>query len=56
MGETVELLAREYEITREPSDRYAFENQRRAEEATAAGRFDAEIAPVYVPARRARRW
>jgi acetyl-CoA C-acetyltransferase len=49
MGETVELLAREYGITREQSDHYACESQRRAEEATKAGRFDAEIAAVRVP-------
>jgi acetyl-CoA C-acetyltransferase len=49
MGETVELLAREYGITREQSDHYACESQRRAEEARNAGRFDAEIAPVRVP-------
>jgi acetyl-CoA C-acetyltransferase len=49
MGETVELLAREYGITREQSDHYACESQRRAEEAMKAGRFAAEIAPVRVP-------
>ena len=48
MGETVELLAREYGITREQSDHYACESQRRAEEARKAGRFAAEIAPVRV--------
>jgi acetyl-CoA C-acetyltransferase len=49
MGETVELLAREYGISREESDRYAVESQRRVEEATSAGRFAAEIALVQVP-------
>jgi acetyl-CoA C-acetyltransferase len=48
MGETAELLAREYGITREQSDRYALASQRRAEAATGAGRFTAEIAPVIV--------
>jgi acetyl-CoA C-acetyltransferase len=48
MGETAELLARQYGITREQSDRYALESQRRAEAALAAGRFDDEIAPVTV--------
>jgi acetyl-CoA C-acetyltransferase len=46
MGETVELLARKYGITREASDAYALESQHRAERAIAAGRFADEIAPV----------
>jgi acetyl-CoA C-acetyltransferase len=46
MGETVELLAREYGISREASDAYALESQQRAERAIAAGRFREEIAPV----------
>ncbi len=50
MGETAEVLARQYDITREQSDAYAFESQRRAEQAIAAGRFRDEIAPVDIPA------
>src|SRR5436190_20959887 len=46
MGETVELLAREYGISREASDRYALESQQKAERAIAAGVFHDEIAPV----------
>jgi acetyl-CoA C-acetyltransferase len=48
MGETAEALARQYGITREASDAYAVETQRRAAEAIAGGRFAAEIAPVTV--------
>jgi acetyl-CoA C-acetyltransferase len=48
MGETVELLARDYGITREASDAYAVETQRRAGQAIAEGRFRDEIAPVTV--------
>jgi acetyl-CoA C-acetyltransferase len=48
MGETAELLARQYGITREEADAYALETQRRAGAAMAAGRFRAEIAPVSV--------
>jgi acetyl-CoA C-acetyltransferase len=48
MGETAELLARQYGITREESDAYALESQRRAGAAIREGRFDAEIAPVTV--------
>ena len=46
MGQTAEVLAREYGITREDSDGYAFESQRRAEAAIAAGRFEDEITPA----------
>src|SRR6186997_878343 len=46
MGETVEVLARQYGITREASDAYALESQQRAERAIAAGRFADEIAPI----------
>jgi len=48
MGETAEVLARQYGITREESDAYALETQRRAGAAIAAGRFADEIAPVTV--------
>jgi acetyl-CoA C-acetyltransferase len=48
MGETAEVLAHQYGITREASDAYALETQRRAGVAIAEGRFDAEIAPVPV--------
>jgi acetyl-CoA C-acetyltransferase len=46
MGETVEVLARQYGITRDASDVYALESQQRAERAIAAGRFIDEITPV----------
>jgi acetyl-CoA C-acetyltransferase len=48
MGETAEVLARQYGITRAESDDYALETQRRAAAAIAEGRFKAEIAPVAV--------
>ncbi len=48
MGETAEVLARKYGITRDASDAYALETQRRAAAAIAARRFDDEIAPVTV--------
>ena len=54
MGQTVELLAREYGVTREASDVYALESHRRAEAAIAAGRFDEEIVPVEVADARGR--
>jgi acetyl-CoA C-acetyltransferase len=46
MGETVELLAKEYGISREASDAYALESQQRAERAIAANHFGDEITPI----------
>ena len=51
MGETAEILARTYGITREQSDQFALESQHKAERAIAAGHFAAEIAPVEVTER-----
>src|SRR5262249_41037933 len=48
MGETAELLARQYGITREESDCFALESQRKAKAAIEAGHFAREIAPVTV--------
>ena len=39
MGETAEVLARQYGITREESDAFALESQQKAEAAQKAGRF-----------------
>jgi acetyl-CoA C-acetyltransferase len=46
MGETAEVLARQYGISREHSDEYACATQQRAEAAIKGGHFDREIAPV----------
>ena len=43
MGETAEVLAEQYKITREEQDEYALTSQTRAARAIAAGRFDAEM-------------
>jgi acetyl-CoA C-acetyltransferase len=48
MGETAEVLARQYGITREESDQFALDSQRKAEAAQKAGHFAREIAPVPV--------
>jgi acetyl-CoA C-acetyltransferase len=45
MGKTAEILAREFDVTREQADAYALESHRRAGVATEAGRFEAEILP-----------
>ncbi len=51
MGETAEVLARQYGITREQSDAFALDSQRKAEAAQQAGYFDREIAPVTITER-----
>jgi acetyl-CoA C-acetyltransferase len=51
MGETAEVLARQYGITRAESDQFALESQQKAEAAQKAGHFVPEIAPVTVTAR-----
>ena len=48
MGETVEVLARQYDVSRDAAEMYAIESQRKAGAAIAAGRFQDEIAPVTV--------
>jgi acetyl-CoA C-acetyltransferase len=48
MGETAEVLAEQYEITREEQDEYALLSQTRAARAIAAGRFEAEIVSVTI--------
>ncbi len=48
MGETAEVLARQYGITRKQSDQFALDSQRKAEAAQKAGRFSREIAPVSI--------
>jgi acetyl-CoA C-acetyltransferase len=46
MGQTAEVLARQYGVTREESDAFALESQRKAEAAIKAGHFAAEIVPA----------
>jgi len=48
MGETAEVLAEQYKITREEQDQFALCSQKRAAAAQSAGRFDAEIVPVTI--------
>ncbi len=52
MGMAGEVCAREYSISRRDQDAHAAESYRRATEATREGRFEPEIVPVQVPARR----
>ena len=49
MGNAGEVIASDYCIGRTTQDEYALESQRKASEATAGGRFAAEILPVAIP-------
>jgi len=49
MGNTGEVVADKYQITRETQDDFAFNSHRKAAEAQAAGRFKDEIIPVEIP-------
>ena len=48
MGETAEILAGQYKISREEQDQFALTSQQRAAAAQSGGRFDAEIVPVTI--------
>jgi acetyl-CoA C-acetyltransferase len=52
MGHSAEWIAREYELTREALDAFAYQSHRKAIAAIDAGRFADEIVPVEVPQRR----
>ena len=52
MGNTAENVARAFQITRDEQDQFAFDSQRKAGEAMAAGRFADEITPVTVKGRK----
>src|SRR6202166_3732528 len=46
MGETAEVLAEQYKISREEQDAYALCSQTRAAAAVDSGRFNGELAPI----------
>ncbi|MGB9723329.1 MAG: thiolase family protein [Chloroflexia bacterium] len=52
MGSSAEWIAREFGLTREELDEYAYHSHRKAVEAIDAGRFKAEIVPVEIPQRK----
>src|SRR6267378_2780022 len=52
MGETAEILAEQYKISREEQDQFALMSQRRAAAAQSSGRFEAEIVPVTIEGRK----
>ncbi len=53
MGNTGEIVAREFNISREEMDAYAAESQLKAVNAIKNGRFKNEIVPVEIPQRKA---
>jgi acetyl-CoA C-acetyltransferase len=52
MGNSAEWIAREYDLTREELDAYAYNSHVKAIAAIDAGRFEDEIVPVEVPQRK----
>jgi acetyl-CoA C-acetyltransferase len=52
MGETAELLAEKYKISREEQDQFALCSQTRAAQAISACRFEAEIVPVTLESKK----
>jgi acetyl-CoA acyltransferase len=48
MGQTAEIVARRYDVSREEQDQYALQSQQRTAQAQAAGLFDDEIVPMAV--------
>jgi 3-oxoadipyl-CoA thiolase len=49
LGETAEVVAERWGVSREDQDAFALESQRRAIAAIEAGRFDEQLVPVTVP-------
>ena len=52
MGETAEVLADQYKISRGEQDQFALTSQQRAAQAIAAGHFQNEITPVTIPGKK----
>jgi len=52
MGNTGEIVAEKYGISRQRQDEYAYNSHRKAVAAIQAGRFKSEIVPVAVPQRK----
>ena len=52
IGQFADMIAGEYQFTREQQDAYAIETLKRAQDATTSGKFKREIAPVTVKTRK----
>jgi acetyl-CoA C-acetyltransferase len=55
MGETAEVLAQQYKISREEQDAYALTSQQRAQKAIESQRFNDETVPVKITERKGER-
>jgi acetyl-CoA acyltransferase len=49
MGQTAEILAKEFKISRQQQDEFALQSHQRAIASEGAGKFSAEIAPYAIP-------
>jgi acetyl-CoA C-acetyltransferase len=56
MGMTAEAVCQEYNVDREAQDAWAAESQRRAVEASKAGKFKDEITPIEIKPRKGDPW
>jgi acetyl-CoA C-acetyltransferase len=52
MGETAEILAEQYKISRQEQDEFALRSQQRAERSIKSGRFKDEIVPVKIQSKK----
>ena len=52
LGETAEIVAEEFGVSREDQDAFAFNSQQRAAKAIAAGHFASELVSVEIPQRK----
>ena len=52
MGETAEILAEQYKITRDEQDQFALRSQQQAESAIKSGRFQNEIVPIKLQSKK----
>jgi acetyl-CoA C-acetyltransferase len=52
MGNTGEIVAQKYQVSRQRQDEFALSSHRKAIEATKAGRFRNEIIPISIPQRK----
>jgi acetyl-CoA C-acetyltransferase len=53
MGNTGEVVATRYGVTREQQDEYALNSHRKAAAAMKAGKFKDEILPIEIPQKKA---
>ncbi len=52
MGNTAEIVAERYNVTREDADRISYESHMKAAAATREGRFDREILPITIKSKK----